>query len=175
METLKTREVADKLGVSQKTVRHWINHFSLKCQTNNLGHYLIDEKVMADLSTIQRKVRAGTKLEEVSLSHHDKEKRITQTMVPSHQLDERFNKLIFQIDQLDKKIQTKASEVVEIQMLQHRKEIDEMNEAMERFEARLTKLEEILREEARKLAVLEQSRNKVETVKKSRLANMFSF
>ncbi|MCD8510692.1 MAG: MerR family transcriptional regulator [Bacillus sp. (in: Bacteria)] len=174
MVTIKTKEAAKTLGVSPKTIRHWIKYFKLNCSVNSLGHYVMDGDAMKKLGLINNQVKSGKKLDEVDMGLQGEKKQASPVMVSSSQLDERFNKLLFQIDQLDKKIQSKASEVVEYQMLQHRKEIDEITETMERFEMRLAKLEESVKSKSHEL-IIEHKHSRMETTKKSRLANIFSF
>ncbi|MDQ0255249.1 chromosome-anchoring protein RacA [Evansella vedderi] len=173
--SLKTKDVATKLGVNQKTVQRWIRHFGLKCETNELGHYVISQVVYEQLAVIQEQLNSGKRMSEISLKGVEKKLTTSEQMVSSQHLDERFNRLLFQIDQLDRKIQNKAGEVVEIQMLQHRKEIDEITETLERFDLRLKNLENALNNEADKVIPLKTQQKEIQRSKKRRFASIFSF
>lgn len=164
---LKTRDVANKLGVNQKTIRQWIKHFSLSCESNNSGHYMIDKKNLEYLVYIHEQLKAGKKLADIRLP--GKERKVS-----SDKLDERFSRLLLQIDQLDRKIQSKAGEVVEYQMLQHRKEIDELNDSLAQFNHRLKMVEEKLNRQAEKVVAMEPRKTSEKGKKKRRFASIFS-
>lgn len=162
---LKTRDVAERLGINPKAVRRWINHFSLHCELNDLGHYMINETTYEQLEHIHEQMKLGKSINEVTI--HRKERS-----VPSHKLDERFTSLLLQIDQLDRKLQTKAGEVVEYQLLQHRKEIEEITDSLDKFNERLKIVEDKLNKKAEQLIVEEKKKVK-QKEKKGRIASIF--
>ncbi|MDG5787549.1 MerR family transcriptional regulator [Evansella sp. AB-P1] len=170
---LKTKDVADQLGVSQKTVRRWMKQFHIKCEVNEAGHFLFNEEQYRQLKIVHERVNAGKVLSEISLSNEDKQD-ILNPMISSEELDERFNRLLFQIELLDRKIQSKAEDVVEIQTFQHRREIDEITESLEQFNNRLNRIEQTLNNEADKLINLQTKSTEIERMKKGKLASMFS-
>lgn len=164
---LKTKDVANKFGVSPRTIRYWIKYFSLKCDLNHAGHYMIDRKNFEQLMFIHEQLKLGKKMEDIRLPGMGKN-------VSSDKLDERFNRLLNYIDQLDQKIQSKAGEVVEYQILQHRKEIDDITHLLDDLNERLKKIEERLNEDAEHLITLEKMREE-NRGKKKRFASIFSF
>ncbi|SDY88724.1 chromosome-anchoring protein RacA [Evansella caseinilytica] len=171
----KTKDVATELGVTQKTIRRWINHFQLKCDVNEKGHYLINEDMHRKLVDIHKQLEAGKTLQMVSPEALEKATQANGRMVSSRQLDDRFSKLLLQIDQLDRKLQGKASEVVEIQMFQHRQEIDELTGELEKLTHRLEYLEKIINEKAEKVVMLQSRAQAMDKSRRKRFANIFSF
>lgn len=163
---LKTRDVAERLEVSPKVVRRWINHFSLDCQLNELGHYMINRKTYEQLEYIHRQIKLGKTINEVSLERKEKS-------VAAHKLDERFTSLLLQIDQLDRKLQSKAGEVVEYQLLQQRKEIEELTLSLESYKERLKIVEDKLNKKADQV-IVEEKKKVMQKQKKRRLSSIFS-
>ncbi|UCZ54823.1 MerR family transcriptional regulator [Bacillus shivajii] len=170
----KTKEVAAEFQVNQTTIQRWIKHFNIECQLNEVGHYVIDENSYNKLSYIHQEVKKGKRLKQIQLTKEEIVIEKKEKMVPASTLDERFHKMLLQIDQLDKKLQEKADEVVEVQMLQHRKEIDDVGTVLEKLDERINYLESVISEKENKIVSLEEKMN-IRKNKKRRFAEIFSF
>ncbi|WP_416149755.1 MerR family transcriptional regulator [Salipaludibacillus sp. HK11] len=168
----KTKEVAEEFGVNPSTVQRWIKHFQLSCEINSQGHFELNEATYKKLKHIHNETNQGKKLKEVTLAGHRFSTPQVQfkKMVPTHRLDERIDRLIIQVDQLDRNLQTKADEVVEYQVLNQRKEINELNDLISQLTRRLQALEAELREKEQRTFI---ERREV-PMKKRRLAGIFS-
>ncbi|MFA9556194.1 MerR family transcriptional regulator [Evansella sp. AB-rgal1] len=169
VKMMKTKDVAEMLGVSQKTVRRWIKLFQLPCEVNEVGHYIIKEHEFRQLKTIHDDIKNGRSIDEMK---RNKQRGKYENMVSSQELNDKFNNLLFQIDLLDRKIQTKAEDIIEIQTLQHRREIDEITDSLEKFNQRLSTLEQTLNKKADNLLPIHTKQH--EPVKKRKLASIFS-
>ncbi|WP_142303601.1 MerR family transcriptional regulator [Evansella halocellulosilytica] len=170
----KTKEVAAEFQVNQTTVQRWIKYFKIECKLNEVGHYVIEEQSYHQLCYIHEEVSKGKRLKEIDLNNCISNIKKEPKMLPSSILDERFHKMLLQIDQLDKKLAEKADEVVEVQMLQHRREIDDLTTLLEKLDERLNYLESVITEKENKIISLEE-KVKIRKNKKRRLAEIFSF
>lgn len=165
----RTKEVAEELGVNQKTIQRWIKQHSLDCEISGAGHYEINEDNYKKLHKIAKETGNKRKQPVRHKAETEEVKRVTAAM-----LDEKFCSLLLQVDQLDKQLQNKADEVVEYQMLQHRKEIDELTNSIDQFNTRLAKIENLLQANAEKIIHLHDKKAE-KTPKRNRLAGIFSF
>ena len=168
----KTKEVAGELKVNQKTIQRWIKQYQLNCFISEAGHYVIDKESYKKLHEISKEM--GNKRGEQEKAKHSGVS--LESMVSSEQLDERFHKLLLQIDQLDRQIQSKADEIVEFQVLQHRKELDDLCSSLEKFNTRLDKIEKQINAGSDKVVHLhDKVTGKKINNKRSRLSGIFSF
>lgn len=169
----RTKEIADEFGVNPSTIQRWIKHFQLRCEINNNGHFELNEATYEKLKHVHQETKNGKKMKDVVLLGHcfTSERHQSKKMVPSQRLDEKIEQLIILVDQLDRNIQTKADEVVEYQVLNQRKEINELNEIIHHLSQRLKVLEKEIPEKN-----LKQESSETERIplKKRRLAGIFS-
>ncbi|PYZ98378.1 RacA protein [Alteribacter lacisalsi] len=176
----KTKTVADQLGVNPTTVQRWIKYFDLKCETNELGHFVLPEETCHFLKQIHVQLNEGKKLKDVRFTpvkevytEENNDHNGNGQVVSSRIFDERFGQILLHVDQLEKKLSEKADEVVEYQMLQHRQEIDELADLLRRVDKRLKKLEQSVVDKEKQ--VLYMNRKDPSRPKKRMLANIFSF
>ncbi|MBB5173595.1 MerR family transcriptional regulator [Texcoconibacillus texcoconensis] len=184
METnMKTKVASDKLGVNPTTVQRWIREFDLHCDVNEKGHYLISASVFHALEEIQRQLQQGFTKKEVVLPTEQENKnkagedtisKETPTMIETSVFEERFAQVMATVDQLEKKVNQKADEVVEYQVLNHRQEMDHMSEVLTKLEERMDRIEEALTERPKNVVSIEEPKLKKQAPKK-RLASLFSF
>jgi chromosome-anchoring protein RacA len=128
---LNTVTVAKMLGVSTKRIHKWIKHFNLPCKKNEIGHYYFDDADVAVFSAICDQINKGVPLTEIKISIPRKGIRKVVTATIS---DEQYIKLLERIERNERKIEDKASEVVSYQVLQQRREIEELNERIAKLE-----------------------------------------
>lgn len=169
----RTKEIADEFGVNPSTIQRWIKHFQLSCEINNNGHFELNETSYQKLKQVHEQTKKGKKIKEVVLKGHQftPERSHAKKMVPSQRLDEKIDQLLIQVDQLDRNIQTKADEVVEYQVLNQRKEINELNDIIHHLSNRLNVLEKEIPE--KELKDVSPDRERI-PLKKRRLAGIFS-
>lgn len=126
----KTKEVAEKLGINPRTMLSWIKYFNIQISKNDVGHYVYGEEDIAVLSEIKKQVDNGTTLSEVSCVKWEESPKETTVSAS-------FDELMHRMNHLERMVQQKADEVVTVQLLNHRKELELITE-------RLQKMEEII-------------------------------
>ncbi|MGJ9381996.1 helix-turn-helix domain-containing protein [Salipaludibacillus sp. CF4.18] len=169
----KTKEIAEEFGVNPSTVQRWVKYFQLPYTSTSQGHFEMDQKTFQKLKHIHLDTKTGKKLRDISFTNTSlSEPSILKgRMVSANQLDERFERLGIQLDHLDRKLQTKADEVVEYQVLQQRKEINELNDLVVQLTERLTSMEQALISK-HEVAISMDTEHK--PMKKRRLSGIFS-
>lgn len=71
-------------------------------------------------------------------------KRQTKRGISREEFEHRMDFMELKLDQIERKLQDKADEIVAIELLQHRREIDDLSEAIDRIDQQLRKIEEEL-------------------------------
>ncbi|PYZ94553.1 hypothetical protein CR194_03195 [Salipaludibacillus keqinensis] len=168
----KTKDIADELRVNPSTVQRWIKYFQLPYEVNKHGHFELTEETYQKLHHIHSETKEGKKMRHISLSEATSSINIRpkEKMVPAQRLDERIEKLIIQVEQLDRNLHTKADEVVEYQVLNHRKEINELNGLISQLTQRL----KVLEDELSKKEKASKDKSGEIPLRKRRLAGIFS-
>ncbi len=141
---VNTAEFAKKLGVTTKTVRKWIKHFNLQCEKNEYGHYVFEETDLPLFERIRNQVKSGVPSDKIELTPPEPRKGTARKMVQASDktLSDKLNTIMERIKENEKEIEKKASDVVSYQLLQHRKEIDELQKRMQKMEAYIERLEQ---------------------------------
>ncbi|RAK19958.1 chromosome-anchoring protein RacA [Anoxybacillus vitaminiphilus] len=133
---LKTSSVAKRLGVSPKTVQRWIKKHNIPCPRNEAGHYIFDTETITLLEQI--KFEQNTALEE------DDEETTKEEMFEIH-VKPHLEQMSARLHSVERKLEQKADDVVSFQILQHRKEIEELVEHIQQLENRIAQLEKATR------------------------------
>jgi len=145
---MNTSALAKRLGVSTKTIRRWIKNFDLTCNRNEHGHYVFSEEDYKLFCSIRDQLKNGTPSNEVEV--HQVRKGNIRFMNGTIQLQppqqQQLASLMDRIERTEEKIDQKADDVVSYQILQHRKEIDELSQKLEKLESYILHLEEKLHE-----------------------------
>jgi len=163
---VNTAQFAKKLGVSTKTVRKWIKIFNLKCTKNEYGHYVFENTDLPLFEGIRNQVKSGVPSDKIELTTPAPRKGTARKMVQASDktLSEKLNAIMDRIKENERQIQEKASDVVSYQLLQHRKEIDELQKRMQKMEDYIEQLErekeELQRQTAITLEKVEGSRKR---------------
>lgn len=178
---LKTKTVSDQLGVNPTTIQRWIKYFNLSCQTNELGHYLISKAEFELLKDIKEQLSKGLTMKEireknVSFQKLDVTNGKKEEMVSTVVVEEKLDKLMIHIEQLERKLSVKADEVVEYQVLQHRSELDSLFTMVSKIEERMRNMEQHLIPVEQKVVgePVHQLPTKLKKSKKSKLMSIFS-
>jgi chromosome-anchoring protein RacA len=142
---MNTSEVAKLLGVSSSTIQRWVKQLELPMEKNERGHYHFSSEDIEQLKEIHEKLQAGTLLHEISpLSE---KKSIRKGIVKTVENDQAMEKLFAKVKELELSLHAKADSVASYQLLQHRREIEELQEQvknlshqMEQFQSQLNEL-----------------------------------
>ncbi|KPC98880.1 Chromosome-anchoring protein RacA [Geobacillus sp. BCO2] len=149
---LKTSDVAARLGVSPKTIQRWVRKYNIPLQKNEAGHYLFDEKTVALLERV--KFEQGAAMEappEATPEAPPASSRSSTTPpnVPIHALFQEYiepemDRVSSRLDELEQQLEQKADDVVSIQLLHHRQEMEEIAARLAVLEQTVARLEQQL-------------------------------
>ncbi|WP_347549890.1 MerR family transcriptional regulator [Pseudalkalibacillus hwajinpoensis] len=143
---LKTKQVSDELGVNPTTVQRWVKHFNLSCEKNELGHFLFTSETLDQLKNIQNELRRGQSMEKIKAGFGEKprnsKKSSPEKMVSQEKFEQRLDRFTLRLDQLERQLEEKANEVITVQVLQHRSELDELVQKVTALEEKLLELED---------------------------------
>ncbi len=168
---MNTTTVAKKLGVSTKRIHKWIKHFNLSCTKNENGHYFFNDADFALFSTICEQMKKGVPLTEMKISLPRKGIRnaVTTTIT-----DEQYTRLLDRIERNERKIEEKASEVVSYQLLQQRREIEELNDKISKLEKQVQDLSQEREIRNEMPLILDEGLKKVKkTAKRRSIVSLF--
>ncbi|ADM39691.1 chromosome-anchoring protein RacA [Bacillus spizizenii] len=152
---MNTNMVASELGVSAKTVQRWVKQLNLPAERNELGHYSFTTEDVKVLKSVQKQISEGTAIQDIHVPQStkkrtgfivqkttgDTERRIEQleqkldTLLQQRQ-DE--NELLIRISELERQLKQKADEGVSYQLLQHRREIDDILADLQSLTSQMT-------------------------------------
>ncbi|WP_078381705.1 MerR family transcriptional regulator [Sutcliffiella halmapala] len=138
---LKTHEVARELGMAPRTIRKWVKKYKIPCSRNDYGHYVYDQKAITLLETLKASSEVAGTLEVYEHVLKNKEAALNNT----HSTDSKehqMEKLIERMNRAEQLLDQKADEVVSYQLLQQRKEIEDLNRRIEKLENVILTLQE---------------------------------
>jgi len=132
--SLGTKEVSERLGVSQSTLKRWIARFPDVFRKDRSGRYLFAEQDWKLLEEIKTQVRSGVPLENVVLPRKPAPERAgsgegvvrqgigsrAETAPPA------IDMLLLRLEHLERSVAQKADEVVAAQLYQQRLELEEL-------------------------------------------------
>ncbi|WP_223700921.1 MerR family transcriptional regulator [Sutcliffiella deserti] len=137
---LKTQEVAKELGMAPRTIRKWVKKYDIPCSKNDYGHYVYDEKAISFLESLKASSEiAGTlDIYETSIEMKDLEDTNISPVKKEHSMSE----LMERIERTEWLLDQKADEVVSYQLLQQRKEIEDLTKRIQELEDMMINLQE---------------------------------
>ena len=165
----KTKEVSHQIGVSERTIRKWVNQYDIPHQKNNKGHYLFNEKSIQHLKNIKDHEK-----KETQYSIRNKETNLTNS-ITIQDANQQLDQMLTRLDLVEMKLSEKADEIVSVQVLNHRNEIDEIFKRMDEMDQKITKLME---NHSLEMTPKVHEQNETEPVhqsKKSWFMSLFSF
>ena len=121
--SLGTKEIAERLGISQSTLKRWVAYFPDVFPKDRLGHYLFTEQELKLLEKIKEEVRRGVQLDKIVLpvkQTTDAGKAENAAAPPD------MDMLYLRVDHLERAVAQKADEVVTAQLYQQRQELEEL-------------------------------------------------
>ncbi|MDR0123881.1 MULTISPECIES: chromosome-anchoring protein RacA [Bacillus] len=160
---MNTNEVAKEIGVSSKTIQRWVKQLNIPVARNELGHYDFHEDIVQLLKEVKHQMNEGVILQDIQLPIHKETVRqlapAVETDVSTQRmeaLEEQVKQLIQQqshvhdveerLQELERKLAKKADEGVSYQLLQHRREIEELTTKFERLAATVKKPSQVVEE-----------------------------
>jgi chromosome-anchoring protein RacA len=138
---MNTAEVSKLLGVSQSTIQRWVKQLELPMERNERGHYHFNAEDIEILKTIQDQVQNGTLLQEIAAA---KEKKPRIALVKKPETDTTMNRIFEKINDLERRLNEKADSVTSYQLLQHRREIEDLQEEIKHLTEKISFLESSL-------------------------------
>jgi chromosome-anchoring protein RacA len=145
---MNTSEVSKLLGVSHSTINRWITQLKLEIDRTALGHYRFSEKDITLLQNIQDQLNNGTILQKVQIGEKKVRKATISNKQPIVNENKMFEMLQEKVAHIEKRLETKADDVVSYQLLQHRSDIEELQKTINKLTNQLETLESKLKNEA---------------------------
>jgi chromosome-anchoring protein RacA len=172
---MNTNDVAKLLGVSASTIQRWVKQLQLPMERNERGHYHFNNEDIDLLKNIQEQIQSGVLLQDIAPVQEKKSRKGTvKTIENTVELERLFTI----VTELETKMNTKADSVTSYQLLQHRREIEDLQNQVKD----LTKLVDSLQSQVAELKkfslpekplVLDDS--KVKRKKKNIVSSLFGF
>ncbi|MCZ8517392.1 MerR family transcriptional regulator [Paenibacillus filicis] len=140
MKMWTTKEAAEALNVSPTTIKRWASHFVGRFTKDEWGHYVFSENDLEKLSFIKKQLDQRLQLNQIEFDAQaaSMKQAVLETAAASadaagfqaEQLAEYCHEMKRRCDSLEYKLSTKADEVVSIQLLEHRRELDDLTRSV---------------------------------------------
>ncbi|MDQ8734991.1 MerR family transcriptional regulator [Paenibacillus sp. LHD-38] len=174
----KTKDAADLLSVSQTTIKRWASAFPDFFQKDRFGHYIFSEQDLGLLNHIKDRINNGETLDRIVLMTNKQSSEPLQDESLLHAHDPSMEDMLARVEHVERSLDQKADEVVSIQLLQQREEIEELRQMIVQLAASFESIQisssKIYppRDEIHPAAV---AKLQAPSEKKSRLRSFFSF
>ncbi|MGG3888482.1 MerR family transcriptional regulator [Metabacillus fastidiosus] len=137
---MNTTAVSKLLNVSPRTVMRWAKQLNLQLERNELGHYQFSEADITSLQNVKDQLAKGVLLQDIT-AEGQKKKRIGIVNNTEIQMDYNQHEFQERLDDLERTINGKADDVVSYQLLQHRKEMEELIKKIASLEEKVQNME----------------------------------
>ena len=134
---MNSSEVAKILGVSTSTAQRWVKQLNLPMERNERGHYTFTVEDLPILEDIRDQIQNGALLQEIAPVKISTARKGT---VKAVETSPDFEKLMMMFSDLERKIDNKADSVASYQLIQHRKEIEELQSQVAELAAALEEI-----------------------------------
>ncbi|WP_042355454.1 MerR family transcriptional regulator [Bacillus rubiinfantis] len=172
---MNTAEVAKLLGVSVSTVQRWVKQLALPMERNERGHYYFNDEDIQLLKDIQEQLKQGVLLQDIAPVKLEKKPRKGTKKIDLQ--DEAIEFLLTKIQNLEVNLQAKADGVTSYQLLQHRREIEDLQTQIDNLTSQINSLQQdinkLLTPHTDKPLVLQDG--KIKRKKKKFVSSLFSF
>lgn len=138
---MNTSMAAKHLGVSSKTIQRWVKQLDLPMERNELGHYLFEEKDIETLKKVREQLNSGILLQDIMI---EKKPALRKGTASLSKQPEEMTDIMERLTNLEKKMNDKADAVVSYQLLQHRREMEELTNRVKKIEQSLEQLSTVL-------------------------------
>ncbi|WP_338554133.1 hypothetical protein [Paenibacillus sp. KS-LC4] len=167
MNLLKTKDAARQLAVSETTIRRWVALFPASFSKDMFGHYIFDEPALEKLQSVKTKLEAGELLHEMTLPALIQTVDVTglqqvaasaadaSAQFPAFGLEAAENRLdsacdlknpqeelAERLERIEGTLARKADEVIGVQLLHHREELEEIRQTLNQLAASLSSMQE---------------------------------
>lgn len=155
-KAMKTKDMAQTLGVSQTTVKRWVSHFPDSFRKDRFGHYVFSERDVERMRHIRLMVEQGLALDEIALSETGDSVVLQSAAASESQADtnegagDTADELWTAVARIEASLSQKADEVVTFQFLKQREELEDIRKTVER----LTETVEALRKQVAPMPVI---------------------
>ncbi len=160
---LNTGAVSKLLGVSSSTVQRWVKHLGLEMERNEFGHFLYSQEDVETLKEFKEQIQKGIPIQHIRVRK--------PTRRGSVKFQQKQSSLIDKVNKLERSIENKADSVVTYQLLQHRREIEELQGKIEQLTNQVDELQLSLRHSLAN--VNEQREHEHEASKKQKKKTVF--
>lgn len=167
---MNTNAVAKLLGVSPSTIQRWVKHANLKMNRNELGHYIFRNEDIEVMKKIQEQINNGILLQDIAAAA----KKTRHATIKKEIQQPDYEKLTKKIKELEMKVDRKADEIVSYQLLQHRREIEELNEHIKTLTERIELLEEQQTQSSPSSHLVATTSEETNFIKKLKKKSLFS-
>jgi chromosome-anchoring protein RacA len=117
---------------------------NLEIARNELGHFIFTEENIKLLEQVKKQSQNGNQPQNIKTEH---KKRTEITHQPTHEMIQQ-EELEIKLQDLETKLYQKAdSSIITYQLLQHRREIDDLQEQVHQLTETITQLEQLLEKE----------------------------
>lgn len=139
---MNTSEVAKLLGVSTSTIQRWVKQLELPMERNERGHYHFNSEDIEVLKKIHEQLQNGILIQEITPV---KEKKVIRkgTVKPVEE-NQALEKLAAKVSELEMELHSKADSVVSYQLLQHRREIEDLQAQVNELSGQLEHFQKLL-------------------------------
>jgi chromosome-anchoring protein RacA len=173
---MNTSEVAKLLGVSASTIQRWVKQLGLSMEKNDRGHYHFNSEDIDILKIIHEQLQSGTLIQDITPM---KEKRNPRKgAVKAVENNEALEKLFTKVSELEISLNAKADSVASYQLLQHRREIEDLQDHVKELAQQLELVQKQMNElkmplQIEKPIIFDQSN--VKRKKKNIVSSIFGF
>ncbi|WP_079509213.1 MerR family transcriptional regulator [Mesobacillus jeotgali] len=133
---MNTSAVAKLLGVSPSTIQRWVKQANLQMERTELGHYQFSDESIEVLKSIKEQLNNGVLLQDLKVNGRQQRKATIKSVNSNLALEQ----LVKRMDGFENKLGSKADEVVAYQILQHRREIDELQNEVANLKILITSM-----------------------------------
>ncbi len=172
---MNSSEVSKLLGVSVSTIQRWVKQLELPMERNERGHYIFKEEDVNLLKEIHKKIQDGVLLQDIAPQCEKKNRKGSTRKVESENAVEM---VMLKINEMETKLNAKADSVTSYQLLQHRNEIEDLQNQIQTLIKKFAELEsKINHPEAPKEpeAFEHRNKNKKKPRKKNLVSTLFGF
>ena len=141
MNALKTKDAAELLSVSQTTIKRWISSFPTFFPKDRFGHYIFTDKEISLLRHIKDCVDHGEALDVIDLNASPQPPQPLEDKNPTHSYDHSLGDMMSRIHNIERSLDQKADEVVSIQLLQQREELEELRQTIHQLAVTLESIQ----------------------------------